>query len=134
MGYDVGMQASISKLLQLFREGSPDRETNAWVGELVADRAKWPGAHDLFDLVRDRLLIATGDAGRPPVPKHRIDQARVCQYEFEEVCLKAIFNETDTVRPFDSCSPFWIAGTAIQLARRLGVPVEAVVGVIAPAN
>jgi len=48
------------------------------------------------------------------------------------LCLKAVFNETDTRCPFDSCSPFWIAGSAIHLARALGVPVSAVIAVIAP--
>src|SRR5262245_36072343 len=132
MGYEVGMQSTILALLRLFRDRARDSETNAWVTELVADRNQWPRAHDLFDLIRDRLLVATGDAGRPHVPPDRVDRARVHQYAFEELCLKAMFNETDTRYPFDACSPFWIAGSAIQLARRLGVPVEAVIAVIAP--
>lgn len=132
MGYEVRMQEEILALLRLFRDRARDRETNAWVIELAADRARWTGAHDLFDLIRDRLLVATGDAGRPPVPKDQIDWDRVQQYAFEELCLKALFNETDTKYPFDSCSPFWVAGSAIRLARALGVPTEAVITVIAP--
>ena len=131
MGYEVGMQSEILALLKLFRERARDPETNTWVTAVVADQDQWPRAHDLFTLVRNRLLVASGDAGRPPMALDRPDRARVCQYVFEEFCLKTVFNETDTRCPFDSCSPFWIAGSAIQLARELGVPVEAVVAVIA---
>lgn len=132
MGYEVGLQADILALLHLFRDRVPDRETNGWVTELATDQGKWPGAHDLFDLVRKRLLVAEGDARRASIPKDGIAWARVYQYAFEELCLKTLFNETNTSRPFDSCSPFWVAGSAIQLARRLGVPVEDVLTVIAP--
>jgi hypothetical protein len=132
MGYEVGMQRQILDLLQLFRERVPDKETNARVIELIADRANWPGAHDLFDLIRDRLLVATGDAGRPRVAEDRIDRTRVAQYAFEELCLKAIFNETDTKYPFDTCSPFWVTGCAIQLARKLLIPMDSVLAIIAP--
>jgi hypothetical protein len=131
VGYEVGTQSTILGLLRLFRERARDRETNDWAIELVADRDKWPRAHDLFDLVRTRLLVATQDGGRP-LPVDQVDQAKACQYSFEELCLKAVFNETDTRCPFDSCSPFWIAGSAIYLARALGVPVSAVIAVIAP--
>ena len=55
MGYEVGMQSTILELLRLFRANARDRETNAWVSELVADRVKWPLAHDLSDQVRHRL-------------------------------------------------------------------------------
>jgi hypothetical protein len=131
MGYEVGMQSAILALLRLFRERARDSETNAWVFELVAERDKWPRAHDLFDLVRQRNLVATQDGGRP-LPTDQVDWAKACQYQFEEDCLKAIFNETNTTAPFDSSSPFWIAGSAIHLARALGVPENAVVAVIAP--
>jgi hypothetical protein len=131
MGYEVGMQSAIIALLRLFRERARDPETNAWVIDLVAKRDKWPRAHDLFDLVRKRLLLATQD-GERPLPMEQVDHAKACQYKSEEDCLKAIFNETDTRIPFDSCSPFWVAGSAIHLARALGVPISAVIAVIAP--
>lgn len=132
MGYEVEMQVEILALLHLFHDRTPDHETNARVIELIADHRLWPRAHDLFDEIRDPALQATGDAGRPPVPEDRIDWVRVAQYRFEEFCLKAIFNETDTKYPFDSHSPFWVAGTAIQLARALEVPVQEVIAIIAP--
>src|SRR5262249_12762012 len=78
--------------------------------------------HDLFDLIRDRLLAATGDAGRPHVPPDRVDRARVRQYAFEELCLKTLYNETQLRDRFDPSSPFFVAEFAIRLARAIGVP------------
>jgi hypothetical protein len=132
MGYEAGMQAEILSLLRLFHDRAPDRETNTRVISLIADQGKWARAHDLFDEIRDLGLRATGDAGRPPVPKEQIDWVLVAQYVFEELCLKSVFNETDTKYPFDPCSPYWVAGAAIQFARGIGVPIEDVILVIAP--
>jgi hypothetical protein len=102
------------------------------VTDLIADESKWPGAHDLFDLIRRKLLAATKDNGRSAIPKDPVELARVHQYSFEELCLKAVFNETNTKVPFDTDSPFWIAGSAVKFARRLGVAIESVIDVIAP--
>jgi len=132
MGYEIQLQKQILALLELFRECAPDQESHALVTALVANKSRWIEAHDLFDVVRDRLLKATGDAGRPFVPKDRIDHARVSQYYFEELCLKSIYNESDTDCPFDSDSPFFVAGSAIQFARNVGVPIDSVLKVIAP--
>jgi hypothetical protein len=129
MGDEVGMQSTILALLRLFRARDP--ETNTWVTELVADRNQWPRAHDLFDLIRDRLLVATGDAGRPHVSPDRVDRARVGQYAFEELCLKTLYNETHPRDPFDPSSPFFVAGSAIWLARTIGVPESEVLAIVA---
>jgi hypothetical protein len=122
MGYEAGMQADILALLQLFAGRVPDPETHAWVVELVTDRDKWESGHDLFDRVRRRNLRAID---------HK-DHVRECQYCFEEVCIKSLYNETATLAPFDSCSPYWVIKNAIGLARVLGVPVHDVIGVVAP--
>ena len=119
MGYEVGMQSTILALLHLFRQRVHDPETNTWVTNLVGDRDQWPRAHDLFDRIRKRLLAATQEGDRPRFPGTTMTQALACQYAFEELCLKAVFNETDTTCPLDSCSPFWVAGAAIELARAL---------------
>ncbi len=132
MGYEIQLQSKILALLELFRDHAPDKETSAWTIELVADEKKWPQAHALFDRVRDRCLTAKGDAGRPTIPFDREDRARVEQYGFEELCLKTIFNETNTDCPFDAGSPFWVVSSAIRLARALEIPVESVIAVIAP--
>jgi hypothetical protein len=127
-----GMHHQILDLLQLFAPACPDQETNSWVIEVVDDKSRWSTAHDVFNRIRDRLLRATGDAGRPPVPKDRVDYARVYQYAFEELCLKSIFNQTDTNAPFDADSPFFVAGSAFKLAHKLGISAEKIIEVIAP--
>lgn len=134
MGYEIQLQKELLTLLGLFRDKAHDRETNTLVHDLIADEAKWNDAHDLFRTIRNRLLAATGDAGRLPVDQDRIDRALVSQYYFEELCLKTIYNETPTDRPFDSCSPFWVVGSAIQLARELDIPIAAVVEIVAPSK
>jgi hypothetical protein len=118
----VPMGESILALLQLFRGRVPDPETNGWVTDLAADPQKWPGAHDMFSRVRERLLNA--DAQN--------DYVGECQYCFEELCLKSLYNETDTRAPFDSDAPDFVASSAIHLARAVGVPVQDVIAVIAP--
>ncbi|HEX4139796.1 MAG TPA: hypothetical protein VHY09_05575 [Candidatus Methylacidiphilales bacterium] len=120
MGYEIEMQARILALLRLFDHCSLDKETHAWVKELVADEKKWPKGHDLFELVRKRLLGSRGQ------------RAACAQYAFEELCLKTVFNETDTEMPFDTNSSFWLAGSAIQYARQVGVSLELVMAVLAP--
>jgi hypothetical protein len=116
------METDILALLQLFRARVPDRTTNSWVIELAQDRRKWPRAHAVFDRVRRRNLEAIA----------RNDHVGECQYCFEEVCLKSLYNETAPRDPFDSDSPHWIIKNAIALARAVGVPVQDVLAIVAP--
>ena len=122
MGYEAQMQADIVALLELFRERVPDLETHAWVVGLASDRDAWERGHDLFSQVRSRNLEAI----------ERKDWVRECQYCFEEACLKSLFNETDTLAPFDSCSPYWVIKNAMVLARALSVPLQALEAIVVP--
>jgi hypothetical protein len=121
MGYEIEMQARLLRLLKLFEDCSPDKETHEWVWELVANEKNGIKAHDLFDLLRRRSLKYKGSA-----------DCRGVQYAFEELCLKTVFNETDTKVPFDTNSSFWLAGSAFHFARRAGVPIDFVLAIIAP--
>jgi hypothetical protein len=116
------MEADILALLRLFSGRVTDRETNLWVIELAKERDRWQSAHDVFDRVRRRNLEAI----------NRKDHVRECQYCFEEVCLKSLYNETYPRAPFDSDSPHWITKNAIALARAVGVPVQDVLAIVAP--
>lgn len=116
------MESDILALLRLFETRVPDAETHASVINLAANRQGWHGAHDLFDRVRRRNLEAI----------RQKDHARECQYCFEEVCLKSLYNESGASAPFDSDSPHWITKNAIVLARALGIPDAEVIKVIAP--
>jgi len=123
VGYEVGMQADILALLELFRGRVPDPETHAWAMQLTADRGEWEGGHKLFDRIRKRNLSAITSK----------DYIRECQYRFEEVCLKSFYNETYPSAPFDPCSPYWVIKNALALARAVGVPMQDVVAIVAPA-
>jgi len=114
------MSRGILGLLQLFRDHVPDKETHSWVAELAADSRRWPQGHDVFDRIRDRNLQAIRDNG----------ETQQAQYCFEEICLKSLYNETDTDVPFDSDAPYSIIPAAIILARLLGIRDEEVVGII----
>lgn len=118
----MGMADDIVALLKLFESHASDSETHAWVATLAADSSKWHDAHRVFDRVRRRTLEAIAAK----------DRMREGQYMFEEICLKSLYNETDTVAPFDSDSPHWIVKCAIGYARQVGVSIEKVVAVIAP--
>jgi hypothetical protein len=92
------------------------------VSELAQDQGRWGQAHDVFNQIR-RLNLRAIDAK---------DHARACQYSFEEVCLKSIYNETNTVAPFDPDSPHWIIKNAISLARVLGIAETDAIKIVAP--
>lgn len=116
------MIEDIISLLLLFEGQMPDADTNARVLSLAKNRSNWSGAHKLFDFVRQRNLAAIRTR----------DFARECQYCFEEVCLKSMYNETGPTARFDSDSPYWIAKNAFTLARVIGVPLNAVVDIMSP--
>jgi hypothetical protein len=116
------MGASIAKLLQLFHGKVPDAESNSRVLELAVTPAKWSAAHALFDVVRTRYLVAT----------KANDDVRSAQYEFEESCLEALYNESSPSNPFDSVSPYWVVPSAVGLARAIEMPVEDVLTAMIP--
>jgi hypothetical protein len=114
--------ADILALLDLFQSRVLDREVHMWVRELAADEDRWPEAHDVFDRVRWRTLEAI----------EKKDRVRASQYGFDEICLKTLYNETDTDMPFDAESPYWITRNALGFARAVGIPDEEVISIIAP--
>jgi len=113
------MQDTILALLRLFDGRVADAETHGWVSALASERGRWPEAHDLFRRVRRRSLDTAGEARNGG------------QYAFEEICLKSLFNETGTTRPFDPGSSFSVARFAVRLARRVGVPEADVLDIVA---
>lgn len=133
MGYEAKMQEEIVALLQLFRSRAPDQETNSWVADLAANRAKWPEAKALFRRIRDRCLAVVdrlhGRSSEAPDDK---DPMRARQYTFEELCLKSLYNETATQIPFDPSTPYFVIRFALRLARAIGVSVEDVLAIVAP--
>lgn len=122
--YERRMGDYIAGLLGLFVGRVPDAESNARVLELAVTPGRWSAGHVMFDEVRDRLLAAIE-------AKDRLAES---QYTFEESCCQALYNAIDPPDPFDPSSPFFVAGQALGLARIVGMPVEAVVDVLAPSD
>ena len=118
----MSMDQDIVGLLRVFQGRVPDPETHSLVLSLALDREQWPFAHEVFHQVRSRTLAAISAK----------DKVRECQYSFEEICLKSLYNETSAVDPFDHDSPHWITKNAIDLARSIDLPVQAILDVIAP--
>ncbi|MDB5292945.1 MAG: hypothetical protein JWL69_4186 [Phycisphaerales bacterium] len=119
--YERNMGAMIVELLRLFHGRVPDAESAAHVSELVMAPARWSAAHEVFNELRRRCLIAI----------EAMDQVRAAQYAFEELCCTAMYNATSADDPFDPSSPFFVAGAALRLARAVDLPVEQIVAVLA---
>jgi hypothetical protein len=113
------MGSTIEALVRLFAGRVPDAESNSRVLEIVSRPDRWSAAHAVFDEIRSRANRCANDLQRG-------------QYWFEEVCLQSIYNATEPPDPFDSCSPFFVGGFALSLARTLRIDVTPVVDVLAP--
>jgi hypothetical protein len=88
---------------------------------MIGSRKSWKQAHRLFDRIRAKTLKAER-AG---------DRTLICQYLFEEICAKTLYNLSGESAPYDADSPYWVVPNAVALARTKGVPDAEVVGIIA---
>jgi len=123
--YEESMGRVILNLLKHFEGHVPDPESFAKVIELAATPQRWLAAHCVFDQIRSRRLSAklVLEAHNPT--------ALEWQRAFEELCCEAMYNCTSADDPFDSSSPFFVAGAAINLAKALGMPLDEVAEVLA---
>ncbi len=111
----------MDSLVRLFSRHCSERETLDELYTMIGDRKSWSKAHDLFDRIRRKTLKA----------EHGRDDVRTCQYLFEEICAKTLYNLSGESAPFDADSPYWIIPNAIAFARRLGLPDVDVIKVVA---
>ncbi len=81
----------------------------------------WSHAHALFDRIRTKTLRAE-DSGNTSLS---------CQYLFEEICAKTLYNLTFPDDPFDSDSCYWIIPIAIGFARSVGLQDADVITIVA---
>jgi hypothetical protein len=101
----------MKQLIELFAARSRDRSTLDELLRMLGDRRTWPKGHDLFQRIRQKTLAA----------ERRSDSLADCQYLFEEVCAKTLYNLSGEPAPFDADSPFWIVPNALSLARRMKI-------------
>jgi hypothetical protein len=122
--YERNIGRIVLEILRLFQERFPDAESSACVTELAMASDRWSAAHAVFGEIRGRAQAAAEVR----------DAVRCAQYDFEELCCKAMYNAaTSADDEFDSSSPFFVAGAALKLARAVGLPVEVIVDLLTPA-
>jgi hypothetical protein len=111
----------IKLLLDLFEKEVPDIDSNRLVRKFCDDKARWYDAHGLFKTLRDRNLKAI----------KQCNKAKECQYCFEEVVAKTLYNLTRSSAPFDPDAPYWVLKNAFVLAESLNMPPEKIIELIA---
>ena len=105
------MLAEMKKLIGVFAARSHDRSTLDELHGMIDDRRTWHKAHNLFQRIRQKTLAA----------ERRKDELADCQYLFEEVCAKTLYNLSGQSALFDADSPYWIVPNALSLARRMSI-------------
>jgi hypothetical protein len=110
---------AIEEMIRYFLNHCADQSTMRKLLDMAAQPKQWREGHKLFDRIRDKTL-------RADAAKNRLLQ---CQYSFEEICAKTLYNMADHhqgfsseyLPPFDEDSPFWVIPIAIAFAHRLGM-------------
>ena len=115
------MLDQMKRLIEMFAARSRDRSTLDELRQMIADDSTWPKAHDLFQRIRQKTLAA----------ERRKDELADCQYLFEEVCAKTLYNLSGESAPFDADSPYWIVPNAFSLARRMDIDVVEITRIVA---
>ena len=109
------------ELIDLFSPSCADKTTLHELKTMIRDEDSWGKAHALFGRIRRKRIPAEEQ-------EHRLE---CCQYAFEEICAKTLFNLTNTDKPFDPDSPYWVVPIALQFARALGINESEVVMIVA---
>ena len=84
----------------------------AKIKDMVWESHTWPKAHALFTDIRRKTLKVEKSG----------DRRSTCQYLFEEICAKTLFNMSRSSAPFDPDSPYWIVPNALSFGREIGIP------------
>ena len=103
--------AEIQRLSYLFLPFCDDRATLLALATMATDQNRWSEGHDLFQKIRLKTLAAV----------RANDQLKLCQYYFEEVCAKTLYNLSGFPAPFDKDAIDWIHPNAATFAQALGI-------------
>ena len=107
----------MQQLIALFLPRCRDTETMAELQALLRDEKEWIRAHYLSARIRAKTInaVKTGDL-----------KAEI-QFSFEETCAKTLHNLSDSKKPFDADTPYWIIPLALKLAKVLEIDSRKVV-------
>ncbi len=115
------MLNDVKSLIEMFAAGLRDRSTLDELHTMIGDHKTWPKAHALFQRIRQKTLAAEKQG----------DSLAECQYLFEEVCAKTLYNLSGQPAPFDPDSPYWIIPNALSLARRMNIHESEITKIVA---
>jgi hypothetical protein len=107
----------VDQLLVLFRPQCRDVETLDELRMLLHEPRDWVKAHYLSTRIRTRALGAVKQG----------DLKGEMQFSFEETCAKTLHNLSDSKKPFEADTPYWIIPLALKLAKVLDIPEHQVV-------
>jgi hypothetical protein len=102
---------SLTDLVALFSTRPLDSSTLRELATLIVDEERWGSAHDLFQRIRAKSLVA----------ERSNSEVASAQYRFEEACAKTLYNLSGREAPFDADAPYWIVPTALLLAKAVGL-------------
>ncbi len=97
------------QLLGFFLPHCRDGETMVELSVLLQHEKDWIKAHYLSTRIRAKTITAikTGDLKGE------------AQFSFEEICAKTLHNLSESKKPFDADTPYWIIPLALKLAKVL---------------
>ena len=122
MNYGSKVLDDIGRLIELFEQHCEDQSTLSTIKEMLGDSGRWPDAHALHSEIRTKTNKAAAEGNK----------RTECQYLFEEICAKTLYNLSHESAPFDPDSPYWIVPNALSFARRVGISDVDCIGAIMP--
>ena len=96
-------------LFALFQPICRDTETMAELRALLRDEKDWVKAHYLSTRIRTKAISAVKQG----------DLKAEIQFSFEETCAKTLHNLSESKKPFDADTSYWILPLALKLAKVL---------------
>ncbi len=99
----------VDQFLVLFRPSCKDTETLDELRMLLHEPRDWVKAHYLSTRIRTKAIQAVKQG----------DLKGEMQFSFEETCAKALHNLSDSKKPFEYDTPYWIIPLALKLAKVL---------------
>jgi hypothetical protein len=101
----------IDQLLIFFRPHCADVETIDELRMLLHEPRDWVKAHYLSARIRTKAIASVKQG----------DLKGEMQFSFEETCAKVLHNLSESKKPFEYDTPYWIIPLALKLAKVLEI-------------
>ena len=110
----------IDHLLVFFRPHCRDVETIDELRMLLHEPRDWVKAHYLSARIRTKGISAVKQG----------DLKGEMQFSFEETCAKTLHNLSESKKPFEHDTPYWIIPLALKLAKVLELDEHKIVEIV----